>query len=80
MAPIKFAPFGENMQHRTSDRLAGLIKAALCRPVPLSIRGGSFDRSHQYVELAGELQAYLAGRRREDLAAEALRRFEGMQS
>lgn len=55
------------------------IKVALGRRVPDHIRGGSFERSHAYVELAGELQAACAGRRPFKLAVEALRRFEDMQ-
>lgn len=60
--------------------LSGLIKAALIRPMPERIRNGGFESAHSYVELAAELQQYLDGRRPEVLAAEALRRFEGMQA
>jgi len=68
------------LRPQPNGRLAELIRAALCRPVPEWIRSGGFCAAHDYVVLAGELQAYLAGKRREVLAAEALRRFEAMQA
>lgn len=80
MHQARSIPRRESGSTRPHPMLAGLIRKALARPVPERIRSGGFMAAHAYVELAAELQAYLQGKRPEVLAAEALRRFEGMQA
>lgn len=66
-------------QRRATDSayaLGRLIEKALHRRVPMSVVAGSANKAKAYTALAYELQQFLAGKRREIDAAEALRRFE----